>query len=72
MAVPAILAEAISPRADLPAGGWVLAVADGMGGHNAGDVASQMIVDSIATSFKDKKIEEIRKRLGLQKMGFLV
>ena len=43
-------------------GEYYAVVADGMGGHNAGDVASQMIVDSIATSFKDKKIEDITSK----------
>ena len=43
-------------------GEYYAVVADGMGGHNAGDVASQMIVDSIAVSFKDKKIDEITSR----------
>ncbi|GEN34164.1 MULTISPECIES: Stp1/IreP family PP2C-type Ser/Thr phosphatase [Aneurinibacillus] len=34
--------------------GWILAiVADGMGGHQAGDVASQMAVDIICESLKD-------------------
>ena len=36
-------------------GGFYAAVADGMGGHNAGDVASSLIVQSIEESFADKK-----------------
>lgn len=40
---------------------WV--VADGMGGHSAGDIASQMLVDKIARHIKDVKqtsIDDIR------------
>lgn len=43
------------------AGLWV--VADGMGGHSAGDIASQMLVDRIARHIKDSKttnIDELR------------
>ncbi len=35
------------------AGLWV--VADGMGGHSAGDIASQMLVDLIARHITDRK-----------------
>ncbi|MGR5235981.1 PP2C family protein-serine/threonine phosphatase [Vibrio alfacsensis] len=43
-------------------GVWV--VADGMGGHSAGDIASQMLVDRIARYVKDSQstnIDELRK-----------
>ncbi len=42
-------------------GVWV--VADGMGGHSAGDIASQMLVDRIARYVKDSDsfgIDELR------------
>ena len=51
---------------DLPASGlWV--VADGMGGHNAGDVASRMIVDELSsvrpTERPSSFVDEIEERL---------
>jgi serine/threonine protein phosphatase PrpC len=52
---------------ELPkAGLW--AVADGMGGHNAGDVASRMIVESLAAVRRHAKpsdlLNEVEDRLG--------
>jgi serine/threonine protein phosphatase PrpC len=35
-------------------------VADGMGGHNAGEVASKIAVDSVAEYFTDERISEIK------------
>ncbi len=51
---------------DLPAAGiWV--VADGMGGHNAGDVASRMIVESLSAVRPAERpgafVEEIEERV---------
>lgn len=43
-----------SYMSDLEAAHWV--VADGMGGHSAGDVASQMIVDSLSTIGASKSL----------------
>lgn len=48
--------------------GWILAiVADGMGGHQAGDVASQMAVDIICESLKEVEKDitpnELQQRL---------
>lgn len=34
---------------------YLLAVADGMGGHKAGEVASQMAIDHITNKFKEKE-----------------
>lgn len=46
----AILAEPIAPRSDLPTGGWVLAVADGMGGHANGEMASNLAIQTLRES----------------------
>ena len=43
----AILLETISPSPDLPAGGWLLAVADGMGGHDNGEMASNLAIQTL-------------------------
>lgn len=43
---------------DLPATGlWV--VADGMGGHNAGDVASRMIVEALCTVGRPRQLSDL-------------
>ncbi len=43
---------------ELPATGlWV--VADGMGGHNAGDVASRMIVEALCTVGRPRQLSEL-------------
>lgn len=47
----AILVQEITPRADLPGGGWVLAVADGMGGHADGEIASALAIQTLQESF---------------------
>ena len=44
----------------------LLAVADGMGGHNAGDIASQMAIDEILRynlnlGFYENTVENIKK-----------
>ncbi|MCD8208047.1 MAG: protein phosphatase 2C domain-containing protein [Bacteroidales bacterium] len=38
--------------------GMVMAVADGMGGANAGEVASQIAVDALSAAFSPKKLSE--------------
>ncbi len=48
----AILAESISSPM-LPGGGWVLAVADGMGGHDDGEVASSMAISILREAVSD-------------------
>lgn len=40
-------------------GEYYAIVADGMGGHNAGDVASRIIVESVEAFFADKKADDI-------------
>lgn len=47
----AILIEETPPSADLPTGGWVLAVADGMGGHADGEVASSLAIQTLKEAF---------------------
>ena len=37
----------------------IVAVGDGMGGHNAGEVASKMVVHTIATYFKKAKLPDV-------------
>lgn len=49
----AILVEETAPTADLPDGGWVLAVADGMGGHADGDMASSLAIETLKKTFAD-------------------
>lgn len=49
----AILVEETAPSADLPNGGWVLAVADGMGGHADGEMASSLAIQTLKDAFAD-------------------
>lgn len=49
----AILVEETAPSADLPTGGWVLGVADGMGGHADGEVASSLAIQTLQEAFAD-------------------
>ena len=46
---------------DLEGNGCVLVVADGMGGMNAGEVASEIAVDTIREVFSKAKLSKIRK-----------
>ena len=41
-------------------------VADGMGGHNAGEVASQNAVKSIGKYFNSKRVSEMRKEIKIK------
>jgi protein phosphatase len=47
----AILIHELAPAQDLPAGGWVLAVADGMGGAADGEVASSLAIETLQSVF---------------------
>ena len=50
--------EYLSGVVSLDGAGCLLVVADGMGGMNAGEVASQMAVDTIARFFTDAKLRK--------------
>ena len=47
----AILVQEMAPANDLPSGGWVLAVADGMGGHEHGEIASSLAIKTLQEAF---------------------
>jgi len=50
-------------RGSLPAGrGWAV-IADGMGGHEAGNVASRIVVDTIADLIRDADSETLISRM---------
>lgn len=49
----------LSEVVSLGRNGCLLVVADGMGGMNAGEVASQLAVDTIATVFRSEKMSKI-------------
>lgn len=49
----AILIHELQPSSDLPGGGWVLAVADGMGGRADGEVASSTAIATLQQAFAD-------------------
>lgn len=49
----AILVQELAPGPDLPSGGWILAVADGMGGHADGEVASALAIQTLQETFAD-------------------
>ena len=51
------------------AGGTLLIVCDGMGGHSAGEVASRIAVDAIGQIFENSPADDPAERL---KSGFLV
>ncbi len=47
----AILIQELAPDSQLPLGGWVLAVADGMGGRANGEVASSLAIQTLHEVF---------------------
>lgn len=49
----AILIEETKPAPNLPSGGWILAVADGMGGHADGEMASKLAIQTLKDAFAD-------------------
>ena len=49
----------LSPQINLGDKGCLLVVADGMGGMNAGEVASQMAVEAVRNYFSKDKLDEI-------------
>lgn len=53
--VASVAFDAVSP---LPEKGLLMVVADGMGGHNAGEVASQIAIDTVREMFASDKITE--------------
>ncbi|MDD5018502.1 MAG: Stp1/IreP family PP2C-type Ser/Thr phosphatase [Eubacteriales bacterium] len=49
-----------------PDGGFFAVVADGMGGHNAGDIASSIVVDTVVKSLRAVKPEDVTKETMLE------
>ena len=49
----------LSPQIDLGSMGCLLVLADGMGGMNAGEVASQLAVEAVRNFFSKDKLDEV-------------
>jgi serine/threonine protein phosphatase PrpC len=58
-------ADAAGAAFDLPDQGLLLAVSDGMGGHQAGEVASSLVLDSLRKALAAVRSGPVEKRLEL-------